>query len=93
MKLKIQKTLLAAGAFALILPLAGCRVEQTEKGAMPDVEVDVDGGNLPKYDVDGPDVDVGTKTIEVKTPDVDVTLPGDPDYEKEKQDEGEEGGR
>ncbi len=70
---QIGLTIVAAAA------LASCEVEQTEEGEMP--KVDVQGGNLPKYDVDAPDVDVSMKkkTIEVTVPDVDVTLPKDKD--------------
>lgn len=53
--------------------LAGCSVEQTEQGEMP--EVSVEGGNLPEFDVEGPDVDVGTETRQVEVPTVDVDLP------------------
>jgi uncharacterized lipoprotein len=105
-----------AASFAGILVLAGCEVEQTQEGRLPDVdvdgragqlpefeqtqeaelpEVDVDvaeGGQLPRFDVEGPDVDVGTREervdvptgIEVETeersvtvPDIDVNPPGD----------------
>lgn len=39
----------------------GCDVEQTKEGRAPDLDVEVegDGGELPKYDVDGRDVDKG----------------------------------
>lgn len=57
------------------LGLAGCDVEKTEEGKLPDV--DVEGGNMPKYDVDAPEVDVGTKEKTVTVPDVDVTMPDD----------------
>ncbi|MEI2582632.1 hypothetical protein [Scytonema sp. PRP1] len=73
-----------------MLPLTSCRVEQEETGSLPDVEVDVEPGNLPEYDIQGPDVNVGVaertvtvprvvvvqeeQTIEV--PYVDVEVPG-----------------
>ncbi len=67
--------LLAASGFALTL--AACDVDQTEEG------------NLPEYDVEGPDIDVDTGTtdveipdsIEVPTLDVDVDGPGDAEGE------------
>lgn len=71
-----MKKLIAA---ALIVPfalgLAACDVDQTKEGEMPDVEVS--GGNLPEYDVETADVDVGTKTTTVEVPTVDVEMPGD----------------
>ena len=54
---------------ALALPLAACDVEQTEEGELPEVE----GGNLPEYDVDAADIDVGTTEATVETPEIDVT--------------------
>lgn len=65
------------GTLALLaaasLLLWGCDVDQTEEGEMPDV--DVEGGNLPEYDVDAPDVDVGTREETITVPDVDVNAP------------------
>jgi len=59
---------LLSGAAAL--SLTACDVEQTEEGDLP--EVNVEGGNLPEFDVDTADVEVQTeeKTIEVPTLDV-----------------------
>lgn len=51
----------------LVLGLSACDVKQTQEGKLPDV--DVKGGQLPKYDVDARDVDVKMekKVIEVPT--------------------------
>ncbi|MBK1829960.1 hypothetical protein JIN77_04430 [Verrucomicrobiaceae bacterium R5-34] len=78
--LTLLPAIIASGAF-----LCSCKVEKTEEGKLPDVEVDVDTekGNLPKYDVDAPEVDVNKKKVEVTVPDVDVTMPD------EKPDENE----
>ena len=46
---------------------------------MPSVDVETEGGQLPKYDVDGPDVSVGTKEKTITVPDIDVDLPKDDD--------------
>ncbi len=40
----------------------GCSVEPTRQGKAPDVDVDLDSGRLPRYDVKWADVDVGTRT-------------------------------
>lgn len=58
---------------ALLVPavafgIGACSVEQTEEGELPDVE----GGNLPEYDVDAPDVDVNMDSVTVPVPDIDV---------------------
>lgn len=48
-------------------------IDLTSTGSMP--EVSVEGGEMPKVDVDVADVNVGTKTIEVEVPTMDVDLP------------------
>jgi len=55
--------------------LAACDVEKTQEGEMPEVDVDVTEGQLPKYDVDAPEVDVKMKEkdVTIKVPDVDIT--------------------
>ena len=81
--MKYTNTLIKAvatiSASAGLFFLASCKVDQTEEGSMPSVDVDVEEGNLPEYDVTGPDVAVGTKTktIEVEVPAVDVDVPTD----------------
>ncbi len=77
--MKLSRLTLAATMFTAFLVTAGCDVEQVEEGEMPDV--DVSGGNMPEYDVDGPDVDVGTTEVEVPT--VDVDLPDDDEDDPE----------
>ena len=54
------------------LPLAACTVEKTEEGEAPDVDVEVDAGKLPEYDVNAPKVEVKADTTMVVTPDVDI---------------------
>ncbi|ADJ27175.1 hypothetical protein [Nitrosococcus watsonii] len=60
--------LLLAFSFAL----AGCDVDKTQEGEMPDVDIQTESGQMPKYDVDTPDVDVGTEKKQIEVPDVDV---------------------
>jgi hypothetical protein len=61
-------------AICLVLATSACTVKQTEEGELPDVDVNVEEGNLPKYDVDAPDVDVDIERKDVTLPDVDVDL-------------------
>ena len=65
---------LAIPAVTLGLVLGGCTAEVEDEGELPDVEVE--GGEAPTVDVDPANVDVGTDTQTVVTPDVNVT-PGD----------------
>ena len=57
------------------LALAGCDVDQTKEGEMPDVDVNASGGQLPEYNVTGPEVNVGTENKTVQVPTVDVDVP------------------
>ena len=75
----MKKLVTSLAIAAATLGLAACDVDQTEEGALPDV--DVDGGNLPEYDVEGPDVDVGTETRTVEVPTLDVDGPDDAEGE------------
>lgn len=65
---KLVATVFAVAAFG------ACEVRQTQEGRLPDV--DVHGGQVPKYDVDPKDVDVQVRerAAEVTVPDVDVDL-------------------
>ncbi len=66
-------------AVIAVLGLAACDVDQTREAEAPEVEVDATAGQLPRYDVDAPEVDVGTKNVVVQVPDVDVSLPAEDD--------------
>lgn len=68
-------TVLTAAMFAL--SLSACDVDQTEEGSMPDVDVDVEGGNLPEFDVDAPEVEVKMEEKTIEVPVVDVEAVGD----------------
>ena len=49
--------------------------------------VNTEGGQLPRYDVEGPDIDVGMEERTVRTPSIDVNMPGDDEAEvAERQD-------
>lgn len=50
-------------------------VDQTEEASLPDVDVSVEGGNLPEFDAEVGDVDVGTEEVTVTVPTVDVESP------------------
>jgi hypothetical protein len=81
-------------AALLAIAAAGCSAEQTQPAEAPDV--DVQGGQLPRYDVNWADVDVGTsertvtvpvvrierETREITVPFIDVNAPGAGDREE-----------
>ena len=59
----------------ICLAVTGCKVNKTEEGKLPKVEVNATSGQLPAYNVQGPKVKVGSKTETVKVPTVSVTTP------------------
>jgi hypothetical protein len=76
MTFPILRALTAAVALpALALAFTGCEVKKTEEGEMP--KVNVEGGNLPKYDVETPDVKVEGKEKTITVPDVDIVTPAE----------------
>ncbi len=54
----------------------GCNVKKEEQGELPDLDVDVkaDAGELPEYDINWADVNVGTRTETVEIPIVVVVM-------------------
>ncbi len=69
-------TMLAMIAATAALTLTGCRVEKTDEGNVPDVDVTTKGElDAPNFDVDAADVDVGTTQADVTVPTVDVNMP------------------
>ena len=79
------KSLVLVLALLVSVATGACRVQQTEEGEMPDVDVQTEGGKMPEYDVDAADVDVRTEERTVEVPTIDVEPPADGD-----QDAGEE---
>ncbi|MBE9182898.1 hypothetical protein IQ268_30645 [Oculatella sp. LEGE 06141] len=86
----VFKKFLPLSLFLVLSPLAACRVEREEVGSLPEVDVSVEPGNFPEYDIQGPDVNVGvaerTVTVPrvvvvqeqetVEVPYIDVDVPG-----------------
>ena len=61
------------------LAVAACDVDQTKEGELPNVDVNATGGQLPEYNVEGPQVNVGMENKTVQVPTVDVDAPKDAD--------------
>ncbi|MDC0659669.1 hypothetical protein N6L27_16830 [Leisingera sp. SS27] len=49
-------------------------VDQTEEARLPDVEVNVEGGQLPEFDAEVGSVELTEESATVKVPDVDVEM-------------------
>lgn len=69
----IKKMIIPVLAVSLMM---SCDFKKTDKGELPeiDVDVDADAGELPEYDVDWAEVNVGTKTETVEVPKVVVVM-------------------
>lgn len=59
-----------------ITVLSACNIKKEEKGELPDVDIDVtaDAGELPEYDINWADINVGTKTKTLDIPKVVVVM-------------------
>ncbi|MDQ3204929.1 MAG: hypothetical protein M3Q40_00115 [Pseudomonadota bacterium] len=71
----IGKTAILAFALSSAFALAACDVDQTQEGELPEVDVNAQGGQMPAYDVETADVDVGTRTETIEVPTMDVQMP------------------
>lgn len=60
---------------AIAFGVAACDVQKTQEGKLPEVEVQ--GGQVPKYDVDVGEVEVGTEKKEITVPTIDVQTPSE----------------
>jgi hypothetical protein len=86
----ILQKVLTLSLTMLLVPLASCQIEKEQAARLPEVDVEVEPGRLPEYDIKGPDVKVGvtkrTVTVPkvivvqeqetVEVPYIDVDLPG-----------------
>lgn len=71
-----MNNIMKAVVFASVcLAISGCKVNKTQEGKLPEVNVSAKGGQLPEYNVQGPKVDVGSKNETVKVPTVKVKTP------------------
>ncbi|TLP70614.1 hypothetical protein [Maribacter sp. ACAM166] len=56
--------------------MIGCNIKKEEKGELPEMDIDVsaDAGELPEYEINWADVNVGTTTKMVKIPKVVIVM-------------------
>ena len=67
----LKKLGVTAATIVMIASLGACTVEKEQEGELP--EVNVEGGQMPEYDVEPAEVSVSTDTATVTVPDVDVS--------------------
>lgn len=57
-------------------------VQQTRQARLP--EVQTQGGQMPAFDVETPDVDVGTRNETVKVPEISIDRPREPEKTEQR---------
>ena len=62
---------IAVVAFAIYM----IDIDQTEEARLPDVEVNVEGGNMPEFEAKTGEIETGTKEVTVEVPTVDIKTP------------------
>lgn len=68
----MKKAAFVAVAMTSMFALSACDVQKTQEGEMPKVEVKAEGGQLPAYDVETPEVEMGTETRTIEVPTANV---------------------
>ena len=71
--ISVIAAVLAVVAVALGIYLVD--IEQTEEAALPDVDVTVEGGNIPEFDAEVGDIEVGSEEITLDVPTIDLQSP------------------
>lgn len=67
-----MKNLLTLVCVALLM--TSCDIKQKKETKLPDLDIDVEAGQLPTFDVDWADVNVGTKTETIAVPKVVIVM-------------------
>ena len=71
----MKNVIKAVALGAICVGIAGCKVNKTQEGKLPEVNVSTQGGRLPEYNVQGPTVETGSKNETIKVPTVKVKTP------------------
>lgn len=64
-----------AGILVLVFAVYMIDIDQTEEARLPDVDVSVEGGQMPEFDADVGDIETGSKDVTVTVPTVDIQSP------------------
>ncbi len=70
--LTVKKAAFVAVALTSMFALSACDVEKTQEGEMPEVNVTTEGGQLPAYDVETAEVEMGTETRVIEVPTAEI---------------------
>ncbi|SHH15874.1 hypothetical protein [Marivita hallyeonensis] len=66
---------IAVVAVAIAFGVYMVDVEQTEEASLPNVELNVEGGNLPEYNAEVGDIETGTEEVTVTVPTIEIESP------------------
>ncbi|WP_435661335.1 hypothetical protein [Leisingera caerulea] len=72
-----------AGIIVLVFAVYMIDIDQTEETRLPDVDVNVEGGQLPEFEADVGDIETGSKDVTVTVPTIDIQSP-----EEDAKDDG-----
>ncbi len=50
-------------------------IDQTEEGSLPNVELSVEGGNMPAFDAEVGDIETGTEEVTLEVPTIEFQSP------------------
>lgn len=64
-----------AGILVLVFAVYMIDIDQTEEARLPDVDVSVEGGQMPEFDAEVGDIETGSKDVTVTVPTVDIQSP------------------
>ncbi|CUH99524.1 hypothetical protein [Leisingera aquaemixtae] len=64
-----------AGILVLVFAVYMVDIDQTEETRLPDVDVKIEGGQLPEFEAEVGDIETGTKDVTVTVPTVDIQSP------------------
>jgi len=54
-------------------------IDQTQQASLPDVDVNVEGGNLPEFSAEVGDIETGTEVIALEVPTIEFESPEEND--------------
>lgn len=74
--MKTASTIIGAIAVVALAVLAFYMIDidQTQEAALPDVDVTVEGGQMPKFEAEVGSIDVVEEEVTVEVPNVEVTM-------------------
>ena len=65
----------AVAAIAIGFGVYMVDIDQTEEASLPDVELSVEGGNLPEFEAEVGDIETGTEEVTMEVPTIEFQSP------------------